>query len=328
MKHRKFACVFRPGFQSCVMAIGSSLCLFKNGLRPEMITGCSGGALAGAIIAPWDEETMRSALETSRNLTPGKISKLNWADDALLSSLITVPALHLLPPLAISERGKKIERGVRAGLSFILSVGSLMAVFRQPSFFSSAPLNKLLEASLNKNIFSDSAVKLAVIAAKQRDGERTIYTNFLDADKDRNKLIHGLLASSAIVPGLPPQKKYGEKEIDGIFASGDFLGIDLIERYTDVDNILLFRFYDLPLWQEPKDNLEEGDHANEITVRDRIDSILAELPDETKRKITPVMLDEPPRKIGLRDFTKADLRYLFEKGYQATKRFLQENKWI
>gem|GEM_PF-3733319 len=302
------------------MAVGSALCLYENGFRPEMATGSSGGAAAIISFAPWDKETMRSTRKTWLGLTPGKIFKMNWADDAFLFSLIAVPALHLLPSFASSERDKKIERGIKAALSFALFAGSLKAVFRQPSFFSSAPLRKLLEKNLDpKKIFSDDAIKLAIIAAKQHSGERSIYTNFLEGDKgNTKKLILGALASSAIVPALEPQ----EGEIDGIFAQGDFLGIDLIERYVNVEKILVFRFYELPLWQEPHGALEKQDNANELIVRDRIDSIIRELPEETLKKIIPVMLDEAPRKIDLHDFTKADLCYLLEKGYEATEKVL------
>lgn len=323
-EQKRFACVLPPNFMRGALSIGGLYCLYDYGFKPLMITGCSGGAVAGASCIGWDEQAMNEAVAVWSNLRPKNIWSLRFADKMLLASAGVGPALHLLPEMT---KYSKTEKGIKAALSLLTPTLSVAAVLKQPSFLSNEPLRKLLKDNLHFKKIFNSSVRFVAVSAECETGNRVLHTNFLPKDRDDDRFVSGLIASAAIPVFFPPEEMDGKILIDGICSHQDFLAIDIVEREVECDNILVFSFYDIPRGS-PKSALEIGDQNNELRVRDAICGFLEALPEKTKKKIINVKLDRPIEKVSLLKFSQEELCNLIETGYRCTERVLFENGWI
>lgn len=330
MEKPKFACVCPPTFTRGILAFGALQYLYYCGLRPELIAGTSGGAMAAISSAVWEKEAMENSWEVWRDLTPGSISRYKLAEGAFAASLAIQPLLHFAPNVYRGENVKPmvLEKSIKAAISFALPAAFLENVFRGPSILSNEPLRKLLESNLDfKKIFS-SPVKIITVAADEMDHERVCWTNFLKKDRDRELCLANVLASAAIPAIFEAMSVGGRELVDGVYARGDFLAIDMLRESCNCDYIIIFRFYGKPRQMCPKkDFTDRFDYCNEVIVHIGLAALFESLPQDIKERLIFVDLDEPPKKINLRGFGKEDVGRLLRLGYLAMEKIIVERGW-
>lgn len=224
--------------------------------KPYIIIGVSAGAAAGASCLPWTEANLKTAAHTYAGLDSGKISYWPWPTAALaiLSSVTTLyPVINyiLRKALKSQESGKEAEKlGLYIGeimTSWIL-IGLLQYFFwKSQSVFSNRKLRHLFfkgpeNGGLDLEGIFKSDVLFEMTATDVENAKEVIFTNYLEKDRDPERFVEALLASTSTVGSFPPSK------IDGrILGDGGIISRLPIHRalHHDVDAIVVFYYHSI-----------------------------------------------------------------------------------
>ncbi len=174
--------------------------------KPDVIIGCSAGAIAGASCLPWSEENFKKISEIIRNLKTRQIYSMLPSLEALLAlggSAALLPFIDLNE--AWSKKKKILIPAIAAGILGI-DAFTFNQFMKRESLFSNEPLKHLLLKNLDFEAIFNSDIDLSIVSTDMETSEEVIFTNYLEEDRFNNeKLVSGILASSRLAGRFTPR---------------------------------------------------------------------------------------------------------------------------
>ena len=220
--------------------------------RPDIVVAASAGALVWAAIVTWSAEAFARLRDVVRNLTRNKIAvfrpelKRSLLQSFLIAASFVIGVIFLvryLNPLPTVFVGAcvllvLIGSGVFFGRSF----------WKSPSVFTTEPLRKLLEKTLDFDAIFRSPIELRILATDLEKPGAILFSNHETSDEplhtDPNNPAHcqrflKILLGSTSIPGIFPWVEVDNRALGDAEIWTD-RAIHYVEQYR---HVLIFDYW-------------------------------------------------------------------------------------
>ncbi|MBI4160640.1 MAG: patatin-like phospholipase family protein [Candidatus Yanofskybacteria bacterium] len=218
--------------------------------KPDLIVGCSAGAIAGASFLPWTSDNTAKVAELARNLKAKQI----YSRRTVEAFAFLTAATSFVPFFNFNRvwSGKKKYLMPAAEVATILALDALFLgqFLKLDSLFSNEPLRKLLTDNLDFERIFSSEIKLEMIAADMETSDEVIFTNYLERDKNPVRFVDGILASSKLAGKFPSIAPDGRPLGDGAILGNAPLH-RAIAPHNECDAIILFLYTSVKERRDP-----------------------------------------------------------------------------
>ena len=208
----KIGFIFCPEFWRLPLEVGAAHRYFQEQQKgrlpvPHVFIGSSAGGIAAACSVAWTENHFIYLRRIIRELRPEQIYKSTIIDKMAGTFLVADSAFHLLTS---GEKFPWWKKLMFAGGSLGAKIGVVYEMLKAPSVFSNEPLLNLLRKKLDFEAVFNSPIRLELLTVDKETREKIIYSNYLESDKNKERLIDGLASTSAL-PLIFPSRQDGAK---------------------------------------------------------------------------------------------------------------------